>query len=92
MDNSVRIPLDLPDVRVLGVSKTEQGDWLIRIESTLEGTRCHRCGRQIMHFHGFDQAIRGRHLPVFGQPVLIEFDLSVIGVISATTDRRQRNG
>lgn len=73
MDNSVHIPLDLPDVRVLGVSKTEQGDWLIRIESTLEGTRCHRCGRQIVHFHGYDQAIRVRHLPVFGQPVLIEF-------------------
>ena len=32
MDNSIRIPLDLPDVRVLEVSKTEEGSWLIRIE------------------------------------------------------------
>ena len=39
MDNSVQIPLDLPDVRVLGVSKTEEGDWLIRVESTLGSTR-----------------------------------------------------
>ena len=73
MDNSVQIPLDLPDVRVLEVSKTEQGDWLIRVESTLEGTKCHRCGRPISHFHGFDQSIRIRHLPVFGQSVFIEF-------------------
>ena len=73
MDNSVQIPLDLPDVRVLEVSKTEQGDWLIRVESTLEGTKCHRCGRPISHFHGFDQSIRVRHLPVFGQSVFIEF-------------------
>ena len=31
MDNSIQIPLDLPDVRVLSVSKTERGHWLIRI-------------------------------------------------------------
>ena len=38
MDNSIQIPLDLPDVRVLEVSKTEEGFWLIRVESTLSGT------------------------------------------------------
>ena len=70
---SIHIPLDLPDVRVLEVSKTEQGDWLIRIESTLKGTSCHRCGRQIDRFHGLDQAIQVRHLPIFDQPVWIEF-------------------
>lgn len=73
MDNSIQIPLDLPDVRVLEVSKTDQGHWLIRIESTGEGTTCHRCGQQITHFHGFDDAIRLRHLPLFETPVLIEF-------------------
>ncbi len=73
MDNSIHIPLDLPDVRVLEVSKTDQGHWLIRIESTLSGTTCHQCGRQLTHFHGFDQAIRLRHLPVFDTPVFVEF-------------------
>jgi len=73
MDNSVQIPLDLPDVWVLEVSKTEQGDWLIGVESTVEGTKCHRCGRPISHFQGYDQSIRVRHLPVFGQSVFIEF-------------------
>ena len=73
MDNSIHIPLDLPDVRVLEVSKTDQGHWLIRIESTLDSTTCHRCGQQITHFHGFDQPIQLRHLPLFDTPVVIEF-------------------
>ena len=30
MDNSIQIPLDLPDVRVLEVGKTKEGNWLIR--------------------------------------------------------------
>ncbi|MDJ0533989.1 MAG: transposase family protein [Xenococcaceae cyanobacterium MO_207.B15] len=72
MDNSIQIPLDLPDVRVLKVSKTKEGDWLIRVESTLKGTNCRKCGRKLTQFHGYDQAIRLRHLPIFEQPVFIE--------------------
>lgn len=72
MDNSIQIPLDLPDVRVLEVSKTEEGSWLIRVESTLRGTSCRKCGQKLTHFHGWDKAIRLRHLPVFEQPVYIE--------------------
>jgi transposase len=73
MDNVIHIPLDLPDVHVLAVSKTDAGHWLIRIESTLNSTTCHQCGREITSFHGFDQPVRVRHLPVFDTPVLIEF-------------------
>ena len=73
MDNSIQIPLDLPDVRVLEVTKTEEGDWLIRVESTLKGTSCRKCGRKLTQFHGYDQPIRLRHLPVFEQPVYVEF-------------------
>ncbi len=73
MDNSIQIPLDLPDVRVLEVAKTKEGYWLIRVESTLKGTKCRKCGRELTQFHGFDQAIRLRHLPIFEQPVYVEF-------------------
>ena len=72
MDNSIQIPLDLPDVRVLEVSKTEEGFWLIRVESTLKRTLCRKCGRELTAFHGLDQPIRLRHLPIFEQPVYIE--------------------
>ena len=72
MDNSIQIPLDLPDVRVLEASKTEGGSWLIRVECTLKSTSCWRCGRELTHFHGWDKAIRLRHLPIFEQPVFVE--------------------
>lgn len=73
MDNLIQIPLNLPDVRVLEVKKIEEEDWLIRVESTLKGTSCRKCGREISRFHGFDKAIRLRHLPIFEQPVYVEF-------------------
>lgn len=72
MDNSIRIPLNLPDVQVLELSKTERGEWLIKIESTLEGTTCHQCGREITELHCHDQALRLRHLPLFEVPVYLE--------------------
>ena len=88
MDNSIQIPLDLPDVRVLEVSKMEEGDWLIRVESTLKSTKCRKCGRKLTQFHGFDQTIRLRHLPVFEQPVYVEFRLLAISMFSLS---RQAN-
>ncbi|ABW31190.1 ISL3-like element ISAcma10 family transposase [Acaryochloris marina] len=72
MDNSIRIPLNLPDIRVLELSKTERGDWLIKIESTLQGTTCHQCGREITDLHCHDQPFRIRHLPLFEVPVYLE--------------------
>ena len=56
MDRSLHIPLDLPDVCVLDLLKTEQGAWLIQIESTLEGTTCHKYGRKITKLHYHDEA------------------------------------
>ncbi|MGJ3245018.1 MAG: hypothetical protein ACFE0I_02960 [Elainellaceae cyanobacterium] len=41
----IRIPLDLPDAQVLEVCQTEQGEWLIRVESRVNGTHCHRCSQ-----------------------------------------------
>jgi transposase len=71
MENHLQIPLDLPDVRIIEVSKLENG-WLIRVESTLNGTSCRKCGRAIDEFHGQDEPVRLRHLPLFEVPVWIE--------------------
>ncbi len=71
MENQLQIPLDLPDVRIIDVSKLENG-WLIRVESSLNGTTCRKCGRGIEHFHGYDGPLRLRHLPLFEVPVWIE--------------------
>ena len=64
MDRSLHIPLNL--------SKTEQGAWLIQIESTLNSTTCHKCGQEITELHCHDEAIRLRHLPIFEIPVYVE--------------------
>ena len=60
MNNSIEIPLDLPDVRVQAVGKTSKGAWLIRLESTLKGTKCCQCVHHIEQFYGFDSALRLR--------------------------------
>ncbi|HZV83199.1 MAG TPA: ISL3 family transposase [Geobacteraceae bacterium] len=72
MPITVSLPLDLPDVRVVASQMLKDATWLIEVESTLRTAQCHRCGREIDRFHGFDRPIRLRHLPVFGRAVLIE--------------------
>lgn len=72
MENFIQTALNLPDTRVVEVSRIERGHWLIRVESTLKGTACKRCGRQVTDFHGLDQLIRLRHLPIFEVPVFLE--------------------
>jgi transposase len=69
---TLAVPLDWPDVRVLGNRMLEDGTVLIEVESTLRTAQCHRCGRMIDRFHGFDRPIRLRHLPVFGRHVVVE--------------------
>ncbi|RUQ35432.1 MAG: transposase, partial [Candidatus Competibacteraceae bacterium] len=72
MPMTLAVPLDLPDVRVLAHRMLEDGTVLIEVESTLQTTRCHRCGREIDRFHGFDRSIQLQHLPVFGRRVVVE--------------------
>src|SRR5574341_1532156 len=67
----ITIPLDIPDVRVLKVEITSRGDCTITVESTLEGTRCRKCGREIWDLHGVDEWLTLRHLPILGQKVFL---------------------
>ncbi len=72
MNNNIQIPLDLPDVRILEVSKTEKEGWLTRVESTVGSTTCHKCGQKITEFHALGETVRLHHLPLFEVPVRIE--------------------
>lgn len=65
------IPLDLPDVRVLDIKTNQSGDYIITVESMLESTTCHQCGREISKFHSHDRAISLRHLPILGHQVYL---------------------
>lgn len=69
--NNINIPLDIESIRVLNMETTEDGNIIIDVESTEEGTYCHRCGKFIDKFHGYDRAILLRHLPILDHPVYI---------------------
>jgi len=63
----ISIPLDLPDVRVLNIQINEQGEFIITVESTMEGCRCKHCKRKIEAFHQGDEWITIRHLSILGE-------------------------
>lgn len=67
----ITIPLDILDIRVLTIEQNDRGDCTITVESTLEGTRCRKCGRELTELHGMDEAIILRHLPILGRCVYI---------------------
>src|SRR5215208_139695 len=67
----VSIPLDIPDVRVLQSDLTQANEFILTVESTLDSTTCHRCGRTITEPHGTDQPRLLRHLPILGRVVYI---------------------
>ena len=69
----VTVPLGIPDVRVLKTEINPQGELIITIESTKPGATCRRCGRWIDKFHGHDDWVSLRHLPVFGRPTYLRY-------------------
>jgi transposase len=68
----ITVPLDLPEVQVLEVQVSAVG-YRIRVESTLKGTRCRRCGREITAVHGYNDWVEVQHLPVFDRAVFIRY-------------------
>jgi transposase len=63
--------LDIADVRVLQVELSDRGEYTITVESTLAETKCRKCKRAIREFHGVDNWITLRHLPILGRKVYI---------------------
>lgn len=69
----VSVPLDIADIRVLGTEITKSGDVIITVESTKSEIRCHKCGKPIRKFHGRDNWVSIRYLPVFGRPAYLRY-------------------
>jgi transposase len=67
----VSFPLNIPNLVVLSVRENHQGDYIITVESTLHGTTCQHCGRELTQLHGHGRWIRLRHLPVLGRRVYL---------------------
>ena len=69
----IRIPLDLPEVKVEKVEERASGGWTITVESSLDSTTCRQCGREIRAFHGHDGWVEVRHLPILDKAVFIRY-------------------
>jgi transposase len=69
----VTIPLDIPDVQVLKSEINQAGELIITVESKKTTTVCQRCGRVIQKFHGHDDWVKLRYLPVFGHPAYLRY-------------------
>src|SRR5437763_16594001 len=69
----IRIPLDVPEVRVEKVEERQGGGWTITVESSLDSTVCRQCGREIKAFHGHDGWVEVRHLPILDKAVFIRY-------------------
>ena len=71
MTEYVTIPLDIEGVKVNRVEVTANGEVHIHVSSTVEGARCHRCGRDIHHRYDEGRQIKLRHLPILDMPTYI---------------------
>lgn len=64
MKPSISIPLDIPNVDVIGTEITAEKELLIRVKSQEESTACGICKKQIRCTFGHGQEIRLRHLSI----------------------------
>jgi transposase len=71
MSTKLSIPLDIPDVEILDIKLNKRGDYIISVESTVDNTHCHQCGRKITRCIGHDRAITLRHLSILGHAVYL---------------------
>lgn len=71
MASELRVPLDIPDVEVLGTEITTDGKVVIEVESQVETTKCGICGQEIDCNYGHGQEIELRHLSVLGKETYI---------------------
>jgi transposase len=71
MRETFEIPLDIPDVRIIKTEMNATGDFIITVESTVEGSECHRCGRRITKPYGHDREMTLRHLSILGKKTYI---------------------
>jgi transposase len=71
MRKTFEIPLDIPDVTIQTVETDRNGAFVITVKSTVVGTYCHRCGKQITKVYGYDREITFRHLSILGRETYI---------------------
>lgn len=70
---TISVPLDIPDVQVLKTEITEQGEFIITIESTVRRVSCRKCGKALEQVHDYGDWVTVRHLSILGHPVYLRY-------------------
>jgi transposase len=63
--------LELPGIKTESVERKINGEFVITVTNTAEGTICHKCGREITKFYGYGRETELRHLPILGHKTYI---------------------
>ena len=69
--NRLEIPLAIENVKIEPVEFTQNNEIIITVTSTLDSTSCHRCGKEISDFYGYNREIDLRHLSILGRPTYL---------------------
>ncbi|MDM8523060.1 transposase family protein [Desulfococcaceae bacterium HSG8] len=70
-DRFIEELLNIPDIAVERTETDGEGNLIIRVRSTVTGTRCNKCGRDTDKPYGYGREIMLRHLSVFGRKTYI---------------------
>lgn len=71
---NVIVELNLPNTRIYDVEQNEEGAYIIRVTSTIEGTKCKKCDELTSSYHKLGREITLRDLPICGNNVFIKLN------------------
>lgn len=63
--------LEIHDIKTESVERKINGEFVITVTDTADGTICHKCGREITKFYGYGRDTYLRHLPISGHKTYI---------------------
>lgn len=68
---TISFPLDIPQVDVRATKQTQDGKFIITVQSHCKTTKCGVCKKEIACTYGHGQKVKLRHLPILGQETYI---------------------
>ena len=67
MRQTFEMLLDIPAVTIQKVETDRHDDFIITVQSTVQGTHCHQGGKKITKVYGYDREITLRHVSILGK-------------------------
>jgi transposase len=75
LKNAMETLINLPNTQIQDAYEDRDGNYIVTVISTAEGTRCHKCNQEIIKPNGYGETIVIRHLDILGKHVYIRISL-----------------